>query len=177
MEARTRLKYVDSICLMSKVRWIRLAIYLGCCLAVLAFWPAHLLRAPSGPGSNPTVGAQTALEEAAMTPIHSWTTVATWYGRHFAGHETANGDTFDMNAPTAAHPTLPLGSMIRVTNPRTGRSLVVTVNDRGPYVEGRGLDVSYQAARKLGILQQGLARVRIELLKVPRHWPRKDSRD
>jgi peptidoglycan lytic transglycosylase len=112
-----------------------------------------------------------------MTPIHSWTTVATWYGRQFAGRETANGDTFDMYAPTAAHLTLPLGSMIRVINPRTGRSVVVTVNDRGPYVEGRGLDVSYQAARKLGFLDKGLARVRVELLKVPRHWPRKDSRD
>jgi rare lipoprotein A (peptidoglycan hydrolase) len=162
---------------MSKARWIGFGTYLGCCIAVLAFLPVFPLRAPSGPGSNPTVGSQTARQEASLTPIQSWTTVATWYGHQFAGRETANGDTFDMYAPTAAHPTLPLGSMIRVINPRTGRSLIVTINDRGPYVEGRGLDVSYQVARTLGFLEQGLARVRIELLQVPRHWPKKDSQD
>jgi len=72
-----------------------------------------------------------------------------------------------MYGQTAAHPTLPLGSIVRVVNPRNHRSEVVRINDRGPYVEGRELDVSYQVARELGFEQRGTAKVRLELLKVP----------
>ena len=70
-------------------------------------------------------------------------------------------------AETAAHPTLPLGSIVRVVNTRNHRSQVVRINDRGPYVEGRELDVSYQVARQLGFDQRGVAKVRLELLEVP----------
>ena len=72
-----------------------------------------------------------------------------------------------MYATTAAHPTLPLGSIIRVVNTRNHRSQIVRINDRGPFVEGRELDVSYEVARRLGFDNRGLAKVRVELLEVP----------
>jgi rare lipoprotein A len=72
-----------------------------------------------------------------------------------------------MYAYTAAHPTLPFGSLVRLVNPRTGRSQLVRINDRGPFVDDREIDVSYGVARRLGMTEKGLARVRIELLEVP----------
>jgi rare lipoprotein A (peptidoglycan hydrolase) len=100
-------------------------------------------------------------------PLAIWECTTSWYGEDFDGRSTANGETYDMYADTAAHPTLPLGSIVRVVNTRNHRSQVVRINDRGPYVEGRELDVSYEVARKLGFDQHGLAKVRLELLKVP----------
>jgi rare lipoprotein A (peptidoglycan hydrolase) len=100
-------------------------------------------------------------------PLAVWECTTSWYGEDFDGKQTANGETFDMDADTAAHPTLPLGSIVRVVNTRNHRSQIVRINDRGPYVEGRELDVSYEVARKLGFDQHGLAKVRLELLKVP----------
>ena len=100
-------------------------------------------------------------------PLAVWECTTSWYGEDFDGRQTANGETYDMNADTAAHPTLPLGSIVRVVNTRNHRSQIVRINDRGPYVEGRELDVSYEVARKLGFDQHGLAKVRLELLKVP----------
>ena len=100
-------------------------------------------------------------------PLAVWECVTGWYGEDFDGQQTANGETYDMYATTAAHPTLPLGSIVRVVNTRNHRSQVVRINDRGPYVEGRELDVSYEVARRLGFDQRGLAKVRLELLKVP----------
>ena len=100
-------------------------------------------------------------------PLAVWECTTSWYGDDFDGLPTANGETYDMYADTAAHPTLPLGSIVRVVNMRNHRSQVVRINDRGPYVEGRELDVSYEVARKLGFDQHGLAKVRLELLKVP----------
>ncbi len=79
-----------------------------------------------------------------------WECVTSWYGDDFDGLPTATGETYDMYAATAAHPTLPLGSIVRVVNTRNHRSQVVRINDRGPYVEGRELDVSYAVARSLG---------------------------
>lgn len=100
-------------------------------------------------------------------PIKVWKAVASWYGPGFDGRLTANGEVYDMYSPTAAHPNLPFGSLVRVVDTKTGRSQVVRINDRGPYVEGRELDLSYGAANRLGIAEQGLARLRIELLEVP----------
>jgi rare lipoprotein A len=100
-------------------------------------------------------------------PLAVWECTTSWYGDDFDGLPTANGETYNMYADTAAHPTLPLGSIVRVVNMRNHRSQVVRINDRGPYVEGRELDVSYEVARKLGFDQHGLAKVRLELLKVP----------
>jgi rare lipoprotein A (peptidoglycan hydrolase) len=100
-------------------------------------------------------------------PLATWECTTSWYGHDFDGQQTANGETYDMYAETAAHPTLPLGSVVRVVNTRNHRSDVVRINDRGPYVEGRELDVSYAVAKKLGIDHRGTAKVRLELLEVP----------
>lgn len=100
-------------------------------------------------------------------PNECWTAVASWYGSDFEGQPTADGSTFNMYAATAAHRSLPLGSIVRVSNPKTGKSMVVTINDRGPYVPGRGLDVSYEVARLLGFAQKGVCRVQIEMLRLP----------
>lgn len=91
--------------------------------------------------------------------------IASWYGDEFHGRPTANGDRFDMNAVTAAHPTLPLPSVVLVTNLDNGRKLRVLVNDRGPYARGRVIDLSRRAAQLLGFERRGTARVRVEVLE------------
>ncbi|MDO9391421.1 MAG: septal ring lytic transglycosylase RlpA family protein, partial [bacterium] len=91
--------------------------------------------------------------------------LASYYGREFHGRKTANGETFDMEAMTAAHRTLPFGTMVRVTNLRTGQSVTVKINDRGPFVEGRMIDLSQGAARKIGI--DGVEPVRLEIIQQP----------
>lgn len=90
--------------------------------------------------------------------------VASWYGVPYHGRTTASGETYDMNDLTAAHPSLPFGARVRVTNLDNGRSLVLRINDRGPFVERRIIDVSKRAAQELGFLHDGLARVRVEVL-------------
>jgi rare lipoprotein A (peptidoglycan hydrolase) len=100
-------------------------------------------------------------------PLAVWDCISSWYGEDFDGLPTATGETYDMYAATAANLTLPLGSIVRVVNPKNHRSEVVRINDRGPYVEGRELDVSWAVAHNLGFDQRGTARVRVELLKVP----------
>ena len=87
---------------------------------------------------------------------------ASWYGRGFHGRKTANGERFDMHALTAAHRTLPLGSYVRVTNPATNDTVVVKINDRGPYARGRVIDLSYAAAKVLHLAHVGTGRVQIE---------------
>ncbi|MEO8738115.1 MAG: septal ring lytic transglycosylase RlpA family protein [Casimicrobiaceae bacterium] len=88
--------------------------------------------------------------------------IASWYGRKFHNQKTSNGETYDMYAMTAAHPTLPLPSYARVTNVATGKSVVVRVNDRGPFHPGRVIDLSYAAAYRIGIAQQGSGQVQVE---------------
>ncbi len=88
--------------------------------------------------------------------------MASWYGRRFHGKKTASGELYDMYAMTAAHPTLPIPSFARVTSIVNGRSVVVRINDRGPFHSKRLIDLSYAAAHKLGYLSQGSARVRVE---------------
>src|ERR1039457_2342974 len=89
---------------------------------------------------------------------------ASWYGEYFVGKPTASGEDYDMYDMTAAHPTLPLGSYVRVKNLRNGRAVVVKVNDRGPIVPGRIIDLSYGAAQVLQFKQRGLQRVRLDLV-------------
>lgn len=88
--------------------------------------------------------------------------LASWYGRRFHGKKTASGELYDMYAMTAAHPTLPIPSYARVTALDSGKSVVVRINDRGPFHGGRVIDLSYTAARKLGLLGPGSKRVRVE---------------
>lgn len=90
---------------------------------------------------------------------------ASWYGPGFHGRRTANGEAFDQDAMTAAHPYLPFGTRVKVTNVRNGRSVVLRVNDRGPYVGGRVIDVSRRAASELGMLSSGTAPVSLKVLR------------
>ena len=92
------------------------------------------------------------------------TGIASWYGPNFHGKPTANGETFDMNALSAAHRTLPLPSLVRVVNLRNGRSIAVRVNDRGPFARGRIIDVSRRTAQLLGFERQGTTPVRVEIM-------------
>ena len=90
---------------------------------------------------------------------------ASWYGEFFDGKPTASGEDYDMYDMTAAHPTLPMGSYVRVTNLRNGRAVVVKVNDRGPIVPGRIIDLSYGAAQVLQFEHRGVQKVRLDLVK------------
>ena len=98
-------------------------------------------------------------------PDYDETGIASWYGADFHGKPTANGETYDMDALTAAHKTLPMPSMVRVTNLENGRALVLRVNDRGPFVHGRIIDVSRHASKLLGFHKKGTARVRVAVLQ------------
>jgi rare lipoprotein A len=94
---------------------------------------------------------------------------ASWYGVE-SGEKTANGETYDMNQLTAAHRSLPFNSRIRVTNLRNGRAVVLRVNDRGPHIAGRLLDVSGRAAQLLGFTKSGHAHVRVTVVRYPRGY-------
>lgn len=89
---------------------------------------------------------------------------ASWYGKKFHGKKTASGEIYDMNAKTAAHKTLPMGTVVRVTDIINGKSVVVKINDVGPNVPGRDIDLSYAAAKSIGLIERGVTDVRIEVL-------------
>lgn len=96
--------------------------------------------------------------------------IASWYGKECEGNLTASGMPYNLEGLTAAHPTLPLGTKIRVTNLKNQHSVVLTINDRGPYVAGRMLDVSEAAAHRLGFAARGTTRVMVQVLQFPRHY-------
>jgi|GEM_PF-6793364 len=98
-------------------------------------------------------------------PVWSQTGQASWYGSAFHGRKTASGEPFDMYQFTAAHPTLPIGTLLKVTNLRNKRTVVVRVNDRGPYVGERVIDLSFSAAQVLGYSENGIAKVKIERME------------
>lgn len=91
--------------------------------------------------------------------------MASWYGKKFHGRLTANGERYDMNAATCAHKKLRFGTRVRVTNIKTGKSVICRVNDRGPFIGGRIIDLSKGTAKRLGMIQSGTARVRLEILQ------------
>ena len=146
--------------------WSRRVIALGVTLGALG--------CASHPPPTPLVGA-VALPDvptapapgrpAAPGPVEIGT--ASWYGDAHQGLPTASGEPFDMHDLTAAHRTLPLGTRVRVTNLANGRSVVVRVNDRGPFVPGRILDLSYAAAQALAAVHAGITRVRVVPLSRP----------
>jgi rare lipoprotein A len=109
------------------------------------------------------------LNEVASNTVKKFTQsgLASWYGRQFHGRKTASGDVYDMNALTAAHRSLPLNCYIRVTNKSNGKSVVVKVNDRGPFHGNRVLDLSYGAAKALGLTNSGVGNVTIERVSGP----------
>lgn len=114
------------------------------------------------PDRNKAPGAQ-----AEERVIREMTGVASWYGPGFHGRRTANGERFNQNELTAAHKTLPFNTRVRVTSMATNRSVIVTINDRGPYVRGRAIDLSAAAARSIGLETRGVGRVKIEVLGTP----------
>ncbi|MCB0364355.1 MAG: septal ring lytic transglycosylase RlpA family protein [Bdellovibrionaceae bacterium] len=93
--------------------------------------------------------------------------VASYYGKRFHGHKTASGEKFDMNQMTAAHPNLPFGSVVLVQSVATGKTVQVRINDRGPFIKNRIIDLSYQAAKALGFIHKGMEKVKIFVLQKP----------
>lgn len=91
---------------------------------------------------------------------------SSWYGPGFHGKLTANGEIYDQMSLTAAHKSLKFGTLLKVTNPRNGKSVIVRINDRGPYIEGRDLDLSKAAAKELGLMRRGVARMKVEEIRV-----------
>jgi rare lipoprotein A len=102
-----------------------------------------------------------------IKPKKVWVGNASWYGPEFDGRKTANGEHFNSESLTAAHPSLPFGSWVRIVNVRNAKFEVVRINDRGPYQEGREIDVSYRVARKIGLIHSGVSQVRLELMQLP----------
>lgn len=98
--------------------------------------------------------------------VNLGTMKASWYGPGFHGRKTANGEKFDQMSYTAAHKSLRFGTLLKITNPKNGKSIVVRINDRGPYIEGRDLDLSKAAAHELGLISKGVARLKVEELKI-----------
>ena len=136
-----------------KIRWA--ALFAGSCFMVSS------CAAPTRP-----VQRKPALER--RDSIYAERGIASWYGRDFHGRKTSSGQTYDMHAMTGAHKTLPLGTYVSVYNLRNGKKVVVRINDRGPFVRGRVIDLSYGAAKQIGLVGPGTAPVEVVALGVPR---------
>jgi rare lipoprotein A len=131
-------------------------------------------REPQVPSSEqaPAADQETADEEVSSIPPDSKplvveTGLASWYGPPYHNRRSSNGEVYNMNAFTAAHRTLPLGSIVRVTNVKTGNSVLVRITDRGPFIDGRILDLSLAAAKKIDLWRAGVGPVKMEVLKTP----------
>ncbi len=139
---------------------------------------------PYIPGSYGHAKSSAAIHRATMRPYEvggrryyptvvevgtTYRGIASWYGPNFHGKRTSNGEIYDMHAFTAAHKTLPMNTMVKVTNLKNGKSTVVRINDRGPFVGNRIIDLSYAAAKKIGMIGRGTAPVRIEVLGFDSH--------
>jgi rare lipoprotein A len=155
-------------------------------LASCSHKPARVAVAPAPPiereqpvpeGTPPAEAEQTKPPEASPSPeaevtpeskpLLVETGIASWYGAPYHNRRGSNGEIYDMNAMTAAHRTLPLGSIVRVTNLASGKSAVVRITDRGPFIEGRIIDLSQAAAKQIGLVQKGTGQIRVEVLKTP----------
>jgi rare lipoprotein A len=142
--------------------------------------PASTTTAPAGqpagniPATNENPAAGESSESADLAeptipagarPIVTETGLASWYGPPYHNRRGSNGEVYNMHAMTAAHRTFPLGSIVRVTNVKTGARALVRITDRGPFIPGRVLDLSLAAARKVGVWQPGVAKVKVELMQ------------
>jgi rare lipoprotein A len=165
----------------------RLALLLCLCffLASCSHKPARVAVAPAPPverepipeETTPPVAEKTAPPEASPNPeievtpdtkpLLVETGIASWYGAPYHNRRGSNGEIYDMNAMTAAHRTLPLGSIVRVTSLDSDKSAIVRITDRGPFIEGRIIDLSQAAAKQLGLVRRGTGKVRVEVLKTP----------
>ena len=133
-------------------------------ICVIGLFLTACARLPE-PGVSPNI------REAARPAGHALSGVASWYGGKFHGRRTANGEIYDMHLLTAAHKTLPFHTLVRVTRLDNGRAVTVRINDRGPFVAGRIIDLSFAAARRLGMEDDGTARVQLELLAADQAAP------
>ena len=171
---------MNAIAISKNTRFRRCALVTGAVLLTLPCLSGSHDAVPQKPAAPHTPRNQ-GPEQAQIqpqTPVHAraharsrhhWYEIgrASWYGSVFQGRETASGEDFDMNALTCAHRSLPMGSMVKVTNLRNHKSVIVRVNDRGPIMDNRIVDLSYAAAHMLGFSRRGTAPVRLELISGP----------
>lgn len=129
--------------------------------------PSEQPKAPSTPQESPREEAETLNIPPDAQPLTEETGIASWYGPPYHNRRGSNGEVYNMNAMTAAHRTLPLGSIVRVTNIKTGSVALVRITDRGPFIEGRVVDLSLAAAKKLDVVQPGTALVKVEAMQTP----------
>jgi len=123
---------------------------------------------PAKPAETPAPSAEEKIDVPAdAKPIFEETGLASWYGAPYHNRRGSNGEVYDMHAMTAAHRTLPLGSIVRITNEKTGHSAVVRITDRGPFVPGRILDLSLAAAKAVDVFLPGVAKLHMEVLQAP----------
>src|SRR5262249_3128079 len=130
------------------------------------------VKPPTPEGQAPTASEETADHPEPTIPldarpISTETGFASWYGPPYHNRRGSNGEVYNMHAMTAAHRTLPLGSIVRVTNVKTEHSVLVRITDRGPFIPGRVLDLSLAAARKIDVYQPGVAEVKVEVMETP----------
>jgi rare lipoprotein A len=142
---------------------IRIPVSAALAILGLAFPFSIHAQTPSAPANPAAVTAPAAAP--APAPAAGMEGLAAYYSDRLDGRKTASGQVFDQSKLTAAHPTLPFGTMVKVTNTRNNRSVVVRINDRGPTQAGRVIDLSRAAASKLGMLRSGLAPVKLEVVK------------
>jgi len=145
-------------CAQGSGPWLTIAI---CFVAATAMFGCSAQRAPETQYSSPLPS-----RSYSSVPPRSRLEVSSWYGPGFVGHVTSDGEIFNPNELTAASKTLPIGSYVRVTNPDNGGSVVVRINDRGPYVRGRSLDLSRSAAQQIGLTAEGVCRVGVRTVSV-----------
>jgi peptidoglycan lytic transglycosylase len=129
--------------------------------------PAETADADEDRGHPEDEDADALAVPADAKPMLVETGSASWYGAPYHNRRGSNGEVYNMNAMTAAHRTLPLGSIVRITNVKTGHAAIVRITDRGPFVPGRIVDLSLAAAKKVDVWQPGIAKVRLEVLKTP----------
>lgn len=173
-----RMTFRSSFCAFIRARVISIALVAG--VAVMLSGCAetelvsHMFKKATWAGSQETAGSYKVgnpynIAGVRYHPQEDFnkveTGIASWYGPNFHGKRTANGEIYDQNALTAAHRTLQMPSLVRVTNLQNGKSVVVRINDRGPFKRGRVIDVSKKAATLLGFINQGTAKVRVEVLE------------
>tara|TARA_R110000868_G_scaffold58283_3_gene180113 strand:+ start:711 stop:1706 length:996 start_codon:yes stop_codon:yes gene_type:complete len=155
-----------------KVNWLILLglamLVTGCAETQFLISGTKRLQGAAGTTGIYKIGTPYQISGTWYYPAEEWdydeTGIASWYGADFHGKDTANGESYDMNDLTAAHRTLPMPSFVRVINLENGRSIVLRVNDRGPFAKGRIIDVSRRGAQLLGFKDQGTARVRVQIL-------------
>jgi rare lipoprotein A len=127
---------------------------------------AVLLYAGCGPASPRFVTRESPASPEVSSSVHQLTGIASYYADEFHGRPTANGEEYDMHAMTAAHQTLPFNTTVRVTNVTTGAAVIVRINDRGPFKDNRVIDLSLEAAKRLGMITNGTAPVRLDILEL-----------